>query len=250
VTQLSRSERLRRRLDLIAPLALAPSSMLLEHPDCAALYPAYRVTCYSISKAYDALIATVLQHARSLAPKDPVAAGVADYLTEYIIEESGEDHLADLEVIGFDRSEIAERPTSPRVAALVGSLYFWSLQVHPVALLGGIQVAEGYPPTVDVIEQLIVRTGHPRRAFSSLFEHAERDVAHRAHLRQVIDDLPLSGEQESLISLSAFQAVSLLGEALNEILERHERGQRRPRETNIADRQLRGPVPTERASER
>jgi hypothetical protein len=153
-----------------------------------------------------------------------VAAGVADYLPEYVIEESDEDHLVDLEVLGFDRSEIAKRPTSPRVAALVGSQYFWSLQEHPVAILGAIQVAEGFPPTVGIIEEFIARTGYPRIAFSSLFDHAQRDVAHRAHLDQVVDDLPLSGEQESLISLSAFHAVTLLGEALNEILQRRAGG--------------------------
>jgi hypothetical protein len=221
VTLLSPSELLCRKLDLIAPLALAPSSRLLEHPDCAALYPEYRITCYSISKGYDALIATVIEHARALAPDDPVAAGVAGYLPEYILEESDEDHLDDLEVLGFDRSEMERRPTSACVAALIESQFFWSLQVHPVAILGAIQIAEGYPPTADVVERFIARTGYPRRAFSSLFDHAERDVAHRAHLHRVIDDLPLSGEQEALISLSAFHAVSLLGEALNEILETH-----------------------------
>jgi hypothetical protein len=225
VTLPAPSERLCRKLDLIVPLALAPSSRLLEHPDCAALYPEYRITCYSISKGYDALIPTVLEHARALAPKDPVAAGVADYLPEYVAEERDEDHLDDLEVLGFDRSEIEMRPTSPRVAALVGSQYFWSLRSHPVAILGAIQVAEGYPPTAEVIERWIARTGHPRRAFSSLFDHAERDIAHRAHLHRVMDHLALTATHESLISLSAFHSLILIGEALTEILERHQSDQ-------------------------
>jgi hypothetical protein len=228
VTLVTPSERLCRNLDRIAPLALAPSSSLLEHPHCAALYPEYRITCYSLSKGYDALIATVLQHARVLASDDPVAAGVADYLPEYIVEESEEDHLDDLDLLGFDRSEIEKRPPSPFVAALVESQYFWSLQGHPVAILGAIKVAEGYAPTADVIERWISRTRYPRRAFSSLFDHAERDMAHQAHLHRVIDDLPLTAKQEALISLTAFHALSLVGEAIIEILERHQSDQRRP----------------------
>jgi hypothetical protein len=37
-----------------------------------------------------------------------------------------------------------------------------------------------------------------------------------------MDDLELSRSLESLISLSAFQALSLLGEAMNEILQQSE----------------------------
>jgi hypothetical protein len=184
--------------------------------------------CYSISTAYDVFLHAVLDRARDLADFDPVAAAVAHYLPEYIEEEADEDHLADLEVLGYERAEVEARTASPRIAALVGSQYFWSLQVHPVAVLGAIQVAEGYSPPVETIEELIVRSGYPRAAFAALFEHAERDVEHRAHLHRVVDGVELSRPQESLIALSAFQAISLLGDAMNEIIERSETASSRP----------------------
>lgn len=168
------------------------------------------------------MIPYVVGRASDLAADDPLAACVADYLAQYVLEEADEDHLADLEVLGFDRADVENRRPSPSVAVMVGSQYFWSLHVHPVAFLGAIQVAEAYAPTLDVVEKLVERTGHPREAFASLVEHAERDVAHRAHLHEVIDDLPFSREHESLISLCAFQSVALLGQALGEIFERSE----------------------------
>jgi hypothetical protein len=222
VNALSNSQRLCGRLDLIAPWALAPSTRLVDHPELRLVYPEFRIMCYSISRGYDVLLRAVLDRARDLAVLDPVAAAVAHYLPEYIEEEADEDHLADLEVLGYKRAEVEARTASARVAALVGSQYFWSLQVHPVAVLGAIQVAEGYSPPVETIEELIARSGYPRTAFAALFEHAERDIEHRAHLHRVMDDLELSRSLESLISLSAFQALSLLGEAMNEILQQSE----------------------------
>ena len=110
------------------------------------------------------LTEAALARARELGD-EPLAA----YLEEHVDEERGHDDtlLGDLELLGFPREAVLERMPSPRVAALVGSQYYWILHHHPVAFLGYVALMEGYPPTPDLITALIERTGHPRAAFTT-----------------------------------------------------------------------------------
>ena len=124
---------------------------------------------------------------------DPLAAPLARYLEEHVDEELGHDEtlLDDLELLGVDRASVLARMPSPAVAALVGSQYYWILHYHPVAFLGYVALMEGYPPTPELIDELIERTGFPRDAFRTYVEHAELDPGHRDHLDRTIDSLPL-----------------------------------------------------------
>ena len=85
---------------------------------------------------------------------------------------------------------------SPSVAGLVGSQYYWIHHYHPVAFLGYVALMEGYPPTPELIDELIERSGHPREAFRTYLEHAELDPGHRDHLDRTLDSLPLEREHE------------------------------------------------------
>ena len=216
----SPSQRLCRKLDLVLGQLMAPNEALLTHPRRAEIYPEILVTVRSVSRAFLPLSNVVLARAASLADDDPVAAGVAAYLPKHIAEEGAEDLAADLEVLGWDHSEIDARPATPTVAALVGAQYFWALHVHPVALLGSLQVFEGYPPTTDVVDELVSATGLPAGAFASMYEHADVDVRHRNELHAALDALPLSLDHEALLGVSAFQTVHLMSRALNEVYER------------------------------
>jgi hypothetical protein len=213
------SERLCLKLDLAEVSRL--NYALLHHPRRATLYPEYLIAANSISKRFKPLMSTVLERSRSMVGGDPVAYGMAVYLAKHIADEAGEDMVADLEVLGFTRSEIEGRPPSPSVAALVGAQYFWALQVHPVALLGSLQVLEGYPPTRELVDELVARTGLPREAFQSMYEHAEVDMKHRDEVHELLDTLPITDEQERLIGVSALHTVDLLGRAFSEIYVRH-----------------------------
>lgn len=157
--------------------------------------------------------------ARQMAPEDAVAKGLIPYLEKHIIEESGEDMLADLDALGSTPSEVLSRMSSPSIAALVGSQYYWVRHGHPVAVLGYIEVLEGYPSSKSAIEELILKTGLPRAAFRSLLQHAQLDVGHRDGLHAVLDSLPLNDEQASLLGVSALETVHLLNKAFNDVFE-------------------------------
>jgi hypothetical protein len=152
-----------------------------------------------------------------------VAAGLAAYLDEHIAEESGEDILPDLALMGVDVPALLKRPAPPLIAALIGSQYFWIMHCHPIALLGYLEALEGNMASPDAVEALIARTGYPRAAYTQLLEHAERDIGHGAELHAVLDRLPLGPEHHELLGLSALQTVHLACRALEEVFAQHER---------------------------
>ena len=164
------------------------------------------------------LTEAALGRAREL--DDPLTAPLARYLEEHVDEELGHDEtlLGDLELLGLDRATVLERIPSPAVAALVGSQYYWILHYHPVAFLGYIALMEGYPPTPELIDELVERTGHPRAAFRTYIEHAELDPGHRDRLDRTIDTLPLDESHEVAMGISAIATAALAASSLEELL--------------------------------
>lgn len=147
-------------------------------------------------------------------------AGLAGYLELHVDEEIGHDEtlLDDLELLGRGREQVLGRMPSPAVASLVGAQYYWVLHHHPVAFLGYIGVMEGYPPTEELVELLVERTGYPREAFRTFSEHGELDPGHRDHLDRTLDALPLTDRHEEVIGASAIATVVLATRAVAEVL--------------------------------
>ncbi len=168
------------------------------------------------------LTEAALTRSRELSDTDALAVHLAAYLEEHVDEEHGHDEtlLDDLERVGVDRASAVARMPSPAVAALVGSQYYWISHYHPVAFLGFVALMEGYPPTPELIEVLIARTGFPLDAFRTYVEHADLDPGHRDHLDRTIDSLPLTAENESALGVSAIASAGLAARALADLLER------------------------------
>lgn len=192
----------------------------MTHSRIAELWPEYLVTQHAIIRATVPLMETAAERARELAHDDPVAAGVASYLERHSDEERDHDEwlLDDIELLGIDRSAALGRLPSASVASLVGCQYYWALHYHPLALLGYISLMEGYPPTADLVEDLIIRTGYPREAFRTFAEHGELDPHHREELDEAINSLPLTAQHEALLGLSAMSSVGFLARSIEEVL--------------------------------
>ncbi len=215
------AEALRRKTGLVLPRLLRAGRRLVDHPRVAALYPEYLFAAHAIIRASVPLMQMTLGRARSMPQADVVAAGVADYLNEHIAEELDHDEwlLDDLELLGIERSSVLSRPPSATIAALVGAQYYWVLHYHPVALLGYVALLEGNPPTPQLIEELIDRTGFDRRAFRTLIAHGELDPHHRADLDEMLDALPLTYEQSTVIGLSGIFSADMLARVIEEVVE-------------------------------
>jgi Iron-containing redox enzyme len=219
---LGNAARFRGALGLVFGELVRAGERFVNHPRIGELYPEYLFTGHTIIRASVPLIETACERALSMAPSDPVAAELVDYLAQHIEEERDHDEwlLGDLEAIGVDRAAILPRPPSPTIANAVGAQYYWVLHYHPVALLGWIGLLEGYPPVTSMIDQLMTRTGYPPEAFRTLTAHAELDVRHGDELFELVDRLPLTEEQSTVIGLNAMSSVHLLARSLDEITGR------------------------------
>jgi hypothetical protein len=196
---------------------------LLAHRGARELYPRYLTVGYHVTVGMIHLMEAALARARALAPGDRVAAGLAEYLERHIHEEMhsaepGGATLDDLEALGVDREALRAGLPPPKVAALVGAQYFWILHHHPVAILGYLEL-EAYHPDKASVERLIEHTGLPREGFRQLLLHAKLDAVHAKELHRVLDSLPLEPQQEQLIGLSALHTMSLLIDALLDVVD-------------------------------
>ncbi len=92
--------------------------------------------------------------------------------------------------------------------------------VHPVGLLGYIALFEGYPSRRQDIDQLQAATGYGPEAFRTMLLHADLDTHHGDDLDDLLDSLPLTEQQRTLVGLSALASVQLLTQARQELLDR------------------------------
>ena len=87
-----------------------------------------------------------------------------------------------------------------------------------MAVLGYVSLLEGYPPTGELIDELMERTGYGMDAFRTLRLHGELDPGHRAELDDTLDSLPLTREQAIVVALSAMSSVDLYTQAIDEVI--------------------------------
>lgn len=214
------SRLLRDKLELVLPMLLASGRRLFGHARIGELYPEYLFMSHCVIRASVPLMERARERARTL-PGDPVAATVADYFRTHIDEERGHDEwlLEDLASLGIQREEVLSRPPSAEVAAVVGAQYYWIDHYHPVALLGYVALLEGYPPVAAEIEDLRRRTGYAPEAFRTLSLHGELDPQHGEELDAVINSLPLTHSQRTVLGMSAIASVQGMTAAVNEVVD-------------------------------
>lgn len=216
------SSRLQRKIDLLAPAYGTPGRLLLEHPRPGEIFPRYVADASYMALMMVPLMEAALDRSRTLAPEDPVAAGLIAYLEHHIPEEMhgeepGGELLEDLAVLDVDTDELRRGSLPPKVAALIGTLAFRIRFAHPVSVLGYLW-PERCPPDAEAVEELIERTGLPRAGFRQLLEHAEVDQRHGPELLAVLDALPLEPWHEQLVALSALETMAFLAETWLEVV--------------------------------
>jgi hypothetical protein len=216
------TSRLAAKLAPIMAEVAARSRMMGEHANPRAMYKTLLEFLYSEIRASVPLLMAAEQKAAGLAARgDAVSGALIDWLRRHIVEETDHDLwlLGDYSTIGGDPAVLAAQPGSPSVGAMVGSVYYWTLHAHPVAILGYAAVLEGAPPTATFIDRLVRQTGFPPNAFHTLREHSEIDDEHRAELCAVLDNLPLTPRHEAIVGMTALQTADLLVAIGDELLE-------------------------------
>lgn len=176
----------------------------------------YLFTMHGIIRASVPLMETALVQCRKLAKKDAVARKLIPYFKVHIQEELNHDEwlLNDLEVMGFSKKTTLAKIPSPDVAAFVGMQYYWIYHDHPISLLGYIGILEGSPPRPEEIDSIQEATGFPKKAFRTLYSHAELDPHHNYDLDRCLDQLPLQPRDISLLCLSGLSTKYFLRKCL------------------------------------
>lgn len=192
-----------------------------DHPRFPELIPPLFVQTHQLIRASVPLMEAARARAVELSASDPAAAALDAYLGQHIREERDHDEwlLADLELLGLPRDEVLERIPPPRVAEAVGAQYYWLRHDHPVALLGYVAVLEGYPPTEEMVDEMVARSGLPRDAFRTFRKHAHLDPRHRDDLDRALDEMPLTPRQQSLIGVSALTTMRQLAGLLDGLVD-------------------------------
>jgi hypothetical protein len=209
---LGSSARLRLTIQLAEPRLNQLSRRFWTHPELRRTFPEYLLTLYASMRTTVPLLEAAADRARAMADTDPLAAALHPYFVQHAREELHHDDwlLEDMALLGIDPAAARARPAPADVAQMIGAQYYWMLYAHPVAVLGSFAVLEGSPPEVEVLDQIVARTGLPKAALRTLYKHAQLDPYHRDDLDHVLDTLPLAPEHQALLGLSALHVVDQL----------------------------------------
>jgi hypothetical protein len=210
---------LRHKVALASRILQAPTRGAGAGEESDALLPELLFRTHCVARASVPLMQAARLRSLELSAVDPVAQGMTEYLAEHIEEElaHAEWVLEDLEEMGCAREVILARSPPATIAELVGAQYYWIHHAHPVALLAYIAVLEQHVTPGLVLRDLLSKSRHAPAAFRTLLEHAERDPSHVADLYALLDRLPLSPGQVSLLSVNAFRTVELLDRSFDEL---------------------------------
>lgn len=215
------SQRLRGSLSLVLGDLWQCSDSLRGSALIRDIYPEYLITLHCMIRASVPLMKCAKDVLESSGIDKEVVVPVADYLGTHILEEMNHDDwlIDDLESIGFVKSNVIGRMPSSRIASMVGAQYYWIKHHHPLSILGYISVMEGYPPTVEFVDELMARSGYPASAFRTLVRHAHLDPGHRDDLDALLDNLRIGPDVFRVIRTSALFSACSAASALREALE-------------------------------
>ncbi|MCU7730687.1 iron-containing redox enzyme family protein [Actinoplanes sp. KI2] len=213
---------LRATIAPAAPTLRAASARLWQRPGLSGRYREYLCAMHAVVRASVPVMELAADRCVQLVD-DPVGGPLRAYLRRHIEEERGHDDwlvadLADL-AAGSDPVALLAQPPSA-AAALVGPQYYWIAHAHPVAVLGYIAVLEGNAPAVRLVDRL-TSAGIPERAVRTVREHAVLDAGHAEQVFDLLDELPLTGAQLRLVSISALQTAQALAGLYADVLRRH-----------------------------
>ena len=218
------SELVRSRIELTNPPRIAASEVLWNYARIGELVPWNLQRGYMVASASVPLMECALEQCERQPAEDSVAEGFARYLRRHIPEELGHDEqcLDDLEALGVSRDAVISQYPYPAIVSMLGMQYYWIRHRHPIAFAGYLAVIEGHPASAERIHQVQRDTGLPADAFRTLLWHADHDGEHTQDLDDLLDTLPLTNEDITLIGINIAHTNSLLARSVHEMIKAFE----------------------------
>ena len=196
----------------------------VTHRAFSRVFAEFLIGVYHSMRTAGAVMEAARLRSVALAPECPVAARLVGYWEDHMRDEAGHDAwlLADLrDGFGIDAERDLGLPP-PEIAELMGTLHFWVLHTHPVAVLAYFYVVERSAASARMLDFMAESAGIPRDAMRTLYRHAEIDVAHGQELEELVDGLPLTAAHHELLALSATTVVRQLARHMERMIGRAE----------------------------
>jgi hypothetical protein len=218
-----RSQRLRTILSLARGSLTDLVCAVWYHPRLGELYPEFLFAMLGVMRASVPVMRRAADRSSEVEGY-PIREQLREYYLEHAMEEQGHEEwlLEDLASLGIARDRALRRLPYPSIAALVGTQYYWIEHVHPAAFLGYLAVLE-QPAETMFLHDVHHRTGIPLASMTCHLKHAELDPGHVAEFDTFLDRLPLTQEQEELITVSAIATISHLEKVFADIAEHFDR---------------------------
>ena len=216
------SKKLRMKLEFALPYYATANISFEEKSDFSNRFLSYLIELYGIVRESVPLMKAAESKCKEImetSPRDTLSDLLSVFYRDHTIEEANHDLwlLQDLETLGVPMTQVLTKRSGEKVAELVGAQYYWIRNLHPSVLLGYIMILEGYPMSKEDIERLVEKSALPRAGFRTLEEHSSLDIIHLKALDKILDDLPLTKQQEEWITLNSFFTLRKCAEILDSI---------------------------------
>ena len=154
----------------------------------------------------------------------PAPEGLLRFVYRHAAEELGHERMVthDLRSIGLlDEADLA-KPPMPATEALIGYLYYVGLRYGPVARLGYSFWAEGAHAHIGApLAKICKDLGLNSKNVTFFGSHAEADVAHMQQVEEALEKFASSPQDQELVSRVATTTLSLTGQLLEQVAQRH-----------------------------
>jgi hypothetical protein len=154
----------------------------------------------------------------------PAPEGLLKFVYRHAAEELGHERMVthDLRSIGLLEEGDLQRPPVPATEALIGYLYYVSLRYGPVARLGYSFWAEGAhshigEPLAKICQDLQLTS----KNVTFFGAHAEADVHHIQQVEDALERYATRPEDQELVTRVATTTLSLTGQLLEQVAQRH-----------------------------
>lgn len=199
-----------------------------DHDRAGRLVVPFLVLMHQVVRASVPLMQAASRRAREMTAGDgnELSRKLGAYLDLHVEEERHHDDwiMEDLAAAGLSPGDVWARNVPSTVAAMVGAQYYWIHHQHPVALLGYIRLLEGNPPSSAHIDRLQVLSGLPDAVFRTYRLHGELDPHHLEEFDEMLDSLPLTDDQLTLMVSSALLTAHMLSNSLGQLISDIESG--------------------------
>lgn len=156
----------------------------------------------------------------------PAPEGLLKFVYRHAAEELGHERMVthDLRSVGLLQDADLSTPPLPATEALIGYLYYVSLRYGAVPRLGYSFWAEGAhahiaQPLAKIMKDLSLTS----KNVTFFGAHAEADVHHIQQVEEAIANYATTPEVQELVTRVAMTTLSLSGQLLEQVAERHRR---------------------------